>query len=307
MGFVKPTAAPHVTLVHISDFHICRPASASLGAFVNKRALSVMSWTLRRRREHDGQVFAALVDAVRRVASDQIVVTGDLTQLSLPAEFERAGGELSRLGAAGEVFVVPGNHDALVRTARLVPSALSGFLASDQACGPASPAFPSLRVRGRVALIGVSTAQPTNALSAAGRIGHDQLERLGDRLAACGRAGWFRVLLIHHPPLPDGVAPRKRLRDATGLHDVIARHGAELILHGHTHRRSSGALPGPSGPVPVFGISSATAVHRDPLHRAAFAIIRIAHSNGGWSAARQEHVYDPVGGRFLAEPGQPIY
>jgi 3',5'-cyclic AMP phosphodiesterase CpdA len=198
--------------------------------------------------------------------------------------------------------VVPGNHDALVPDARLVPSALSGFLASDDACSPASPVFPSLRVRGRVALIGVSTAQPTNALSAAGSIGPDQLERLADRLAACGRAGWFRVLLIHHPPLPDGVAPRKRLRDAAGLHDVIARHGAELILHGHTHRRSSGDLPGPSGPVPVFGISSATAVRGDPLHRAAFAVFRIAPSDGGWSAVRQEHVYDPAGGRFVPEP-----
>jgi 3',5'-cyclic AMP phosphodiesterase CpdA len=92
------------------------------------------------------------------------------------------------------------------------------------------------------------------------------------------------------------------LRDAAGLQDVIARHGAELILHGHTHRRSRSEMPGPSGPVPVFGISSATAVHGDSRHRAAFAVFRIAPADGGWSATRQEHVYDPAGCRFLPEP-----
>jgi 3',5'-cyclic AMP phosphodiesterase CpdA len=307
MGFVKPTEPPACTLIHVSDFHVCRPETAPWSAFWNKRALSVLSWKLRRARAHHPGVFDRLAEAAGRISADLIAVTGDLTQLGLPAEFELAGERLRRLGPPDTVFVVPGNHDALV----VVPAAdtLAGtadYLAADPPHDLGRPWFPTLRTRGRVALIGVSSAHPTPSFSAAGSIGADQLARLAALLQSCGREAMYRVVLIHHPPLAAGVAPRKRLLDAAALQAVVARHGAELVLHGHTHRRSRGRLTGPGGPVPVFGISSATATGGDRPHRAAFRAFRIRSADRGWHTTLQDHVYDPGRAEFLAEAEETI-
>lgn len=307
MDFVKTTEPPAFTLVHVSDFHLCRPETAPVSAYANKRALSVLSWKIRRSRAHHPRVLEALVDAVARIAADQIAVTGDLTQLGLPGEFELARRQLQRLGPPDRVFVIPGNHDILVAARRGDPLAqVADYLASDPPTDPTCPRFPTLRVRGRVALIGVSTAHPTPPLSAAGSIGPDQLARLDARLQSCGRAAMYRVLLIHHPPLADGVSPRKRLLDAAALNSIVARHGAELILHGHTHRHSMGRLPGPQGQVPVLGISSATATCGERRHRAVLRVFRICANGCGWSTIRQDHAYDPAHGDFRPEAEERI-
>jgi hypothetical protein len=39
---------------------------------------------------------------------------------------------------------------------------------------------------------------------------------------------------------------------------VLARHGAELVLHGHDHERALFTLPGPRAPIPVVGVPSAS-------------------------------------------------
>jgi 3',5'-cyclic AMP phosphodiesterase CpdA len=307
MGFVKPTEPPAFTLVHVSDFHICRPGTAPWSAFVNKRALSLLSWKVRRGREHDPKVLEALAKATGGIPADQVAVTGDLTQLGLPAEFDRAREHLQQFGPPARVFAIPGNHDALVAAPAGDPfAAVADYLASDPPPDPSRPRFPSLRIRGRLALVGVSTAHPTRPLSAAGSIGSDQLARLAALLQACGREAKYRVILIHHAPLADGVSPHKRLLDAAGLFTVIERHGAELILHGHTHRRSHGRLPGPTGPVPVVGISSGTAVADDPRRRAVLRVFRIHPAGTGWRTTRQDHAYDPARGIFLPEAEETL-
>jgi 3',5'-cyclic AMP phosphodiesterase CpdA len=305
MGFVKPTEPPAGTLIHVSDLHICRPDTAPWSAFRNKRLLSALSWKVRRSREHRPEVFDRLAEAAARTAADQVAVTGDLTQLGLPAEFDRALQHLRRLGSPEQVFTVPGNHDALVAdVAAGAPAALSDHLAPEPPRGPME--FPTLRIRGRIALIGLSSAHPTPPFSAAGSIGAGQLERLTVLLQSLGDRAMYRVVLVHHPPVLDGVAPRKRLLDAAALQAVIARHGAELVLHGHTHRRTRGRMAGPRGPVPVCGISSATATRGDPVHRAAFGVFRIHSTGPGWRTTLQEHAYDHDRAEFLAEAEEPI-
>ncbi len=61
----------------------------------------------------------------------------------------------------------------------------------------------------------------------------DQLENILDETR---RRKLVRVVLIHHPPVPGIVSRRKGLADQTAFQSLLARHGAELILHGHTHR-----------------------------------------------------------------------
>ncbi len=147
---------------------------------------------------------------------------------------------------------MPGNHDAYVR-------AVAGRAAQDWGDymrGDAGETFPFVRRRGKVALIGLSTSVPTLPLAATGRLGKEQLARLGDALAAT-KDELFRVVLIHHPPIP-GVNRFRRLHDAAELREVLRKHGAELVLHGHLHESSLIWISGPRESIPCIGAPSAS-------------------------------------------------
>lgn len=308
MSFVKPgTPTTRFTLVHISDFHICRPAGNPARLFINKRLFSRMSWYLHRRKCHRPEVLAALIRAVRRVGADLIAVTGDLTQLALPGEFKHARACLEELGPPGNVFVIPGNHDALVATAWEESFAYwADYMASDAPGPDGRTVYPASRVRGAVAVFGLTTAHPTRVFSAAGSLGSAQLERLAARLDEAAAAQACRILLIHHPPLKRAVSPHKRLTDADAFRTVIAAHGAELILHGHSHLSSRASLRGPSGETPVFGVSSASTAGGPPERRAGFRVFRISGVPGAWQITVQDHVRPVADGDFQAGPEIPV-
>ena len=292
MSLVKRAGgAAAFTLIHLSDFHLCRPGGSGPAGFLNKRLLSYLSWRIGRRHDHRPENLARLIRAVKMESAEMVAVTGDLTHLALPAEFQQARESLAALGPPENVFVVPGNHDALVK----LPwheglGAWSDYMAPDS-CGRAEPfEFPTLRIREPVALIGVSSARPTLPLSAAGRIGAAQLRRLAGLLEKTARLKLFRVLLLHHPPAFGMVPRRKALADAEELGAIIRRCGAELILHGHSHRLSRAELEGPAAPVPILGVSSATATSGRPSNRAAFRLIRIGRTSQGWDARVADHL-----------------
>jgi 3',5'-cyclic AMP phosphodiesterase CpdA len=276
------------TLAHLSDPHLGQMPIPSPGQLLGKRVFGYLSWTVRRRPIHDGPVLPALVADLRRAGPDHVAVTGDITNISLPVEFRKASSWLHELGDPENVTVVPGNHDAYVA----VPWDQSighwaEFMRSDGVNGagrpPASPDdFPFVRERGEVALVGVSTAAPMPIRSAAGRIGAGQLEALRQRLGELGRRGLFRVVLIHHPPIGDGISARKRLLDSDAFAAVVAEHGAELVLHGHTHRSGLARMRTPKGHAPVIGVPSASArAHKGKGH-ARYHLYRVSRDGSEW-------------------------
>lgn len=292
-------------LAHISDPHLGPLPPVRVAEIMNKRFFGWLSWVRRRRALHRPEVLTALAADLRRLAADHLVVTGDLTNIALPAEFAQVGRWLESLGAPEAVSVVPGNHDAYVA----VPweksfAKWSAFMACEEAAAagqaaPAGPAaFPFVRHRGPAAIIGLSSAQPTPLFQAHGTLGGPQLERLDALLRRFGEIGRFRVVLLHHPPTIGKVAWRKRLVDAAAFQEVIAKAGAELILHGHDHTFSREMLPGPAGPVPVFGIPSASAGHagRHPVSH--YQLYGIEKSGNRWRIEVTARGFDPASNTF---------
>ncbi len=233
------------TLAHLSDPHLFALESGEMAHLFNKRLLGLLSWKHRRGAEHRVEVLEALQRELQSLQPDQVAVTGDLTHIGLPGEYRRARAWLEAIGTPDRVTVIPGNHDALVRGAwEHSREEWHPFFVSDHGEEPASrgpaehfPAehFPAVRIRGPLALIGLSSASPTLPLLAVGKLGRRQLADLASVLQRTRAAGLLRVVLIHHPPLPGMENPRRRLTDARALTDLLARHGAELVLHGHCH------------------------------------------------------------------------
>ena len=68
-----------------------------------------------------------------------------------------------------------------------------------------------------------------------------------------------RVVLIHHPPVMHKGTEHRNLRDRDAFAAVLARAGADLVLHGHDHQDERADLTGPGGkPIPVIGGGSAS-------------------------------------------------
>ncbi|MCJ8142017.1 metallophosphoesterase [Ancylobacter sp. A5.8] len=265
-------------LAHLTDAHLGPLPRARFRELAGKRVLGVLNWRRGRRHRFSSDTIDLLLADIKEQAPDHIAVTGDLVNVGLPAEYHTALRFLEVLGTGTDVTVVPGNHDAYVRsTAHHALLNWGDYMRGDGAPGDvtAAHAFPFVRRRGDVALIGVSTAIPTQPFMATGRVGHAQLERLGRELDELGAQGLFRVVLIHHPPCGQR-AGHKRLIDAASVRVCLARHGAELVICGHDHRPMVEMLPGPnSALIPVVEAPSFAAGPEDRHWPGGYHLYRI--------------------------------
>ena len=267
-------------IAHLSDPHLGPLPHFTLFEMMSKRGLGAINYFRRRRRWHDMAVLEQIVADVVDEAPDAIVVTGDLTNLGLQAEFLPAAEFLGKLGPADRVAAIPGNHDAYVRTVKSAPARVWGaHMSSDDG----RVGFPFIRRQGVVALIGLSSAVATAPLAATGEVGAIQLDALGPMLRGLKQEGFFRLVMVHHPVAEDGTPWLRRLRDADRLREVLALEGAELVIHGHNHEPARNEIPGPEKPIPVIGVPSCSAgpLSHEPL--AAYNLYCVTGETSAWN------------------------
>ncbi|HED18195.1 MAG TPA: metallophosphoesterase [Gammaproteobacteria bacterium] len=285
MSKIKIPDPAGLYFAHLSDPHLTTLRGVRLCQLLNKRVLGYLSWRYKRRKEHRVEVLDALLRDLAQTHPEHIVVTGDLTHIGLPAEFQQARQWLDRLGSADRVTVIPGNHDAYIGTSwRSTFAQWEPYMVSDDNAGKAQkPVFPSLRIRNGVALIGLSSAAPSAPFFATGSLGSAQREKLSLLLQQTGEQGLFRIVLLHHPPRVQDEKWRKRLTDGDDLCDILGRAGAELVLHGHSHRPMESGIPWGERTIPVFGIPSASAIGHKPGRRAQYYLYKVLRETDCWS------------------------
>jgi 3',5'-cyclic AMP phosphodiesterase CpdA len=288
------------TLAHLSDLHITPVRSQHLPWRLNKQTLGWIKWSLRRSKEHLPEVLEALIRDLHTQHPDHITVTGDLTNAGLADEIQSALPWLQQLGGQQHVSLIPGNHDTYADASpHDVWQYWENYLRSDCDDWPrlkaltqtASPdinketdalaaVFPSLRIRGPVALIGLCSARPTNLFHATGYVEAAQRTRLAHMLWALADTSLCRIVVIHHPPTHVGLNRRRHLHDANALQHVLATGGVDLILHGHTHETILSHIH-PSGQseldtaIPVVGVRSASALNHNPQRMAQYHLYQI--------------------------------
>jgi 3',5'-cyclic AMP phosphodiesterase CpdA len=286
------------TLAHLSDPHLSPMPRPKLRELMGKRAVGYFNWRSNRGAHHSPDFLSTLVTDMKHRGFDHLAVTGDLVNLGLPDEYGLARRFLESLGVGEKVSMVPGNHDAYVRgTALLHVDMWKEYIAGDepaQKTGIAGAAFPYLRRRGDLAIIGLSTAIPTAPFLATGKLGKAQLLELEHLLKITGEECRFRVILIHHPPAGRH-SPHEILIDAKAFCAVVAREGAELVLHGHKHKAMMQKIKGPGGDVNVIGVPSASNPGANPERGGAYNVYRIGGVADGWSCEMESFGFAPSG------------
>lgn len=281
----------------LSDPHLSSLEGVRAGQLCNKRALGYLSWRRKRRFEHRREVLAALTADLEVDELDQLLITGDLTHIGLPQEFDQSREWLEQLGSANNIAVVPGNHDACVAA----PWAdtfekWAPYMAGDDT----SVHFPTLRVRNDIAFIGLSTGCPKPPLMATGTLGDTQLHQLPALLEQARADNLFRVVYLHHSPVEGLEKWRKRLTDAREIQTVLESCGAELVVHGHGHRAHYNELQTCDGTLPVVAVPSASALGLHGADVACYNRYKVSRNKAGWQLDIQVRRYHVADNAFTA-------
>jgi 3',5'-cyclic AMP phosphodiesterase CpdA len=297
------------TLAQLTDVHL-GPLPPFWPRHWNvKRAMGFINFWIKRRYFNDPTLVRALVKDLEKQTVDHIAVTGDLTNIGMPAEFIQSVEWLKEVGTPDDVTVIPGNHDIYtplssdpgVERWRPYMKARDNETAVAGVPEPTSSGFPFVRTFGAFALININSAVPTPPGECSGRIGKEQLERFAETSRALHQEGFVRIVLIHHPPLPEHGA-RRGLTDASAFEDVLIEAGAELVLHGHNHRAMISWRDTSTGPVPIVGAGAAgegvynlCRVERKPDGQCLIEVVVRAQSGvDGKFEERQRTTLDPA-------------
>lgn len=255
---MSPNAADRVVIAHLSDLHLPLPQSIPASELLSKRILGWANAHLVRSRLHRREPCQALLEHLSAQRPDLVVVTGDLTNLSLPAEFEQVDALLGQAGLVPErCLLLPGNHD------RYTPGADRGgaFERGMQAWFPADlrrDGWPLVLSLGPVLIAGLDTAVWRGPLRAAGQLDPLQLARLEQLAGQARTEDRHLVAALHHPPFRlDGPLLhhyRAGLEGVERLEPLMARQPISLLC-GHLHRLVRRRL----GQAEAFCVPSASA------------------------------------------------
>lgn len=179
------------------------------------------------------ELVRVVIDQVRALKPDLVVVSGDLTMAGRRREFRRAAEFIRSLQTP--VVATPGNHDVPVY--HFLDRFTRPFARYEQAIGSvADRSFLS----DRAALFSVNSARPWDISFnwSHGALSDMQISQADTFFAAC-REATFRALVVHHPfYVPEDLPGFRVIGNADAMLRVLAKHRVHAVLSGHLHRQS---------------------------------------------------------------------
>jgi 3',5'-cyclic AMP phosphodiesterase CpdA len=228
---VAPGTRP-LRIVHLSDIHIWRYSLNPL-RLLSKRMVGMASLILARARHFRLERMPDVIERVRGLHADHILITGDVTTTALPAEFHAARVALAAwLHDPARVTIIPGNHDRYTFGAHL-SGRFERYLGAFSAPGP----YPWLRMLDtETAILGLD---PTRAgITARGKLPRAQLKRARDLVSEASNLAGL-LIACHYPVAVPSRHERgsrhKRLVNAREVGDWLRTIGPHVYCCGHVH------------------------------------------------------------------------
>ena len=223
----------NATIIHISDLHF-HTYPHNFREWKSKRVLGAANLLLRRAGQFPLQRAKRLVEQIQKMKWDHLVISGDLTQLSLEREFALTRETLEPLLKDPErVTIIPGNHDRYIQQDEkpdLYKKYFGEFFGGKE-----------IRVRKLNpdwVIVGWDSAHPNDWLSAAGTVRRSTIQATENLLRSFPEK--TRFVIVNHYPLtfPEGwkLDQFHELYNLVPVRNWILRHpNIRLYLHGHIH------------------------------------------------------------------------
>ena len=199
---------------------------------------------------HRPELVAPLRLAILANSPDVVVVSGDLTQRALRAQFREGMAFVRSLGVP--FVMVPGNHDLPVYNpfARL----FNPFGA--YRTGAMRDLTPTLQI-GHLRLFGANTADPFSWRGGVTR--RAEIDKIC-QLLNDGPPDVTNILVCHHPLVEPPGFQRGETRGADASMTRLAGAGLHVVLSGHLHHWTAGLGIRDQTPSPIFHMQTGTAL-----------------------------------------------
>jgi 3',5'-cyclic-AMP phosphodiesterase len=234
-GVSGPTTAGKIRRVaHLSDIHMleARPATGT-------HNLSVKFVSLGRSLDGKGRArkLRRALAAAERSGADHFVISGDLTEVGTPEQYEAFAEELHDSAIHPERFtLVPGNHDAYT-TGDAWKRALEGPL---RAFASGAADRPGRVVdRGDMVILPIDVSCHQSITRSAAELTPENADALERRLADPGFNHKAMIVVQHHQPFGHARSAWQWLDGLRGharLMDLLVRYRTVSLLHGHMHK-----------------------------------------------------------------------
>ena len=220
-------------IVHLSDIHVWRYSYNPL-RLMNKRIIGMVDLVSGRADRFRLERLEAVIQRVKSLEPDHLIISGDLTTTALPEEFSDARSALSPLlPDTSRVTVVPGNHDRYtVGSVR--------HQAYEREFGDCMPklTFPWVRpIDDRTAILGLDATR--SHLSARGLLPTAQLEAARALMADPSNRPPRLIIASHYPVVaPPNYAAElafKRMKNADEVAEWLRTLGPHIYCCGHVH------------------------------------------------------------------------
>lgn len=257
-------------ILHISDLHF--PKKLSLFSLRGKAIVGYLSYRLRRKSKHPLVLISAMVEAISKLEYDALIISGDLTNVSHPGEFQNAKEILSPL-LTDKTFLIPGNHDRYHKLA-VGPNPLFEKTFSEWMGKSLDPNLyiRSKKIGGKL-FIGWDSNYAIPRITANGFVSPEIIDKTLSLVTEP------YVLVCHHPLWNPKTEIESKTHQMTNRSEVVEKlktKPPELYLHGHTHTNWV-KLPGARTTFPIVNSASSTRLS-DRNHECGFHLIEIEKS-----------------------------
>jgi Icc protein len=241
-------------IAHLSDLHILEDGHKERQGAARRRLTYLTLGRPEPPSSRRLRATLALREALR-TGADHLVITGDLTEDGVDAQFEILAELLLSSGwPPARVTLVPGNHDAYTDGGAFARALEGPLRAYRETSTTGVPVYlPD------VVLFPMSTAFAQPVTRSAGAIDGRELENAARAADNSRLAGSALLIAMHHPPHRRSLAPMQwldGLREHAELLALLDQYDHAHVLHGHTHLARDRAVR-PGGTPRIFSTEAA--------------------------------------------------
>lgn len=246
-------------IAHISDLHFSQ-WDRGLSQFFSKRWLGNLNYLFGRRKIFSHERLDQLPQLFQQQGITHVLISGDLSTTSSPAEFEKAQAFVTSLEKAGlKVFAIPGNHDQYTKGAYRDQRFYDYFPSTWGVGDLKKDKMTACPLDKTWWLVGLDTALATSWFYSTGEFSSTAEDSLARFLSSLPSDQ--KVILLNHFPFFPHEPIRKRLERGEALKNLLLKFPqVQLYCHGHTHRHCFADLR--ASRLPLL-INSGCTPHRD--------------------------------------------
>ena len=221
------------TIIHISDLHFHKYPKKFL-EWKSKRFFGIANLIFCRARQFPLSRSKRLVDQISKMSWDHLVISGDITQLSLESEFFLARETLEPLlKDKSRVTIIPGNHDRYVLqnySTDLFKKYFGEFFGSSE--------IHFRKLKSGWVVVGWDSVHPNDWLTAAGTVRRSTIRATEDIIKSFPKN--TRFIIVNHYPLtfPTGwkFDQFHELYNLVPVRKwILSQPQIRIYLHGHIH------------------------------------------------------------------------